>query len=521
MRNYNKLFTLACLLATTLFSATQANLHPGITGSIDLSLFEDAKDAYLANIIDSLNGLSQFDYDLPRKQGFIKNNTIHITETPSDVKLSTSDNNVFNIEIRDLTVNFVSQFFRYNLWFIPVKGFAKIKMSKVNLLLSVQLTTKTEKSRTLLQFNVVKADLQLDYKRLDFDLGGGFLADFIDIFIPLFRKTISGDIERSVEAQLKSDLPQRLNQDLITDNGFLEPWKFPAFQNMTIDYSVEVNPSINGTYLGAGFNGTVFNKGMLHYKPVSDPIMMPFHNYKVKSRVQFFISEYFLETAAHSALQDMAVGFFISHKIVPESLPFDLTTTGLERYFNGMEATFGKDVPVDLNFTLADVRDFEIVRSKEKIIASVDFAIDFIVAFEDGRAPISAGKIEFNSTVVDFSVDVKGKRVTMEINDIDIEKIFIESDYLGNLDVSILKVFLNFALNEAIPFFNFLFGDYYVDLPEVIFGFFGIKDISFTYYDHYLECGISPKFLPLTSQKKLFDSFQKFNYLFEEKAFLQ
>jgi len=110
---------------------------------------------------------------------------------------------------------------------------------------------------------------------------------------------------------------------------------------------------------------------------------MPFHNYKVKSRIQLFISEYFLETAAHSALQDMAIGGYLKSSSIPESLPFEMTTSGLERYFNGMEAAFGKDIPVDLNFTLNDVTDFEIVRSKEKIIASVDFSIDFIIAYPD------------------------------------------------------------------------------------------------------------------------------------------
>jgi hypothetical protein len=351
-------------------------------------------------------------------------------------------------------------------------------------------------------------------------LGGGILADFVDFFMPLFRRMIKGDIEKNVENQLKKDIPQRLNAQLIADNGYLEPWNFPAFKNLTIDYSVEVDPAVNGTYLGIGFNGTVFNQGMKIFKPVSDPIMMPFHNYKVKSRLQLFISEYFLETAAHSALMDMAIGAFVSHKSVPDALPFTLTTSGLERYFNGMEATFGKDVPIDLNFTLADVRDFEIVRSKEKIIASVDFVIEFIVAYED-KAPVSAGKIEFNSTVVDFTLDVKGRRILTEINDIDIGKILIDSDYLGNLDISILRVFLNFALNEAIPFFNFFFGGYFMEIPEVILGFFSPQDISFTYYDHYIECGVSPNFLKLQGNQKIFDAFQKLDVLAEnEEAFL-
>ena len=53
--------------------------------------------------------------------------------------------------------------------------------------------------RSIPSFTVTKADLKIDTKRLDFDLGGGFLANFIDIFIPLFEKKIKKIIEKDVE----------------------------------------------------------------------------------------------------------------------------------------------------------------------------------------------------------------------------------------------------------------------------------------------------------------------------------
>jgi len=189
--------------------------------------------------------------------------------------------------INDLSVEFNCRDFRYNLWFIPIKGFANIKMTQVKLEIDVRLNThKDKKGRTLMAFDVLKADMSLNAKKLGFDLGGGILADFVDFFMPLFRGAIKIDIERKVEAQLKNDLPNNLNAQLSADNGFFEPFtKFPQFKNLTIDYSVEIDPSINGTYLGIGLNGTVINFDKKHYKPASDPIMMPFHNYKVKSRI--------------------------------------------------------------------------------------------------------------------------------------------------------------------------------------------------------------------------------------------
>lgn len=57
-----------------------------------------------------------------------------------------------------------------------------------------------------------------------------------------------------------------------------------------------------------------------------------------------------------------------------------MTTTGLEPYFAGMVETFGPDVPVDVNFTLVEAKNFDIIRSKQKIIADIDFFMTVIIA---------------------------------------------------------------------------------------------------------------------------------------------
>jgi len=41
-----------------------------------------------------------------------------------------------------------------------------------------------------------------------------------------------------------------------------------------------------------------------------------------------------------------------------------LTTNGLEPYFAGMVGTFGKDVPVDANFSVVNVTNFDVIKSK-------------------------------------------------------------------------------------------------------------------------------------------------------------
>lgn len=57
-----------------------------------------------------------------------------------------------------------------------------------------------------------------------------------------------------------------------------------------------------------------------------------------------------------------------------------------------------------MNFTVNNVNQFDIIRSKQKIIAEVDFFITMIVA-PVGEDPKVAGILEFNNTAIDFTLE--------------------------------------------------------------------------------------------------------------------
>lgn len=168
---------------------------------------------------------------------------------------------------------------------------------------------------------MTRAELNIDSKRLDFDLGGGFLANFIDIFMPLFDGKIRRSIEKDVESLLMKELPISLNQRFQKQNGYLKLAGKGAFENLTLDYSFEENPKENGTYIGAGMNGTFFNEGKYYYVPSSKQVDMPFHNYNVRSRVQVFLSDYFLESMTHSIFEDFNLQFRVNSDEVPSNFP--------------------------------------------------------------------------------------------------------------------------------------------------------------------------------------------------------
>jgi hypothetical protein len=77
--------------------------------------------------------------------------------------------------------------------------------------------------RSVPYFTIPKADLKINTKHLDFDLGGGFLANFVDFFMPLFERRIRTDLEKAVEYHLKRDLPAKLNEVFLTEDGYYYP----------------------------------------------------------------------------------------------------------------------------------------------------------------------------------------------------------------------------------------------------------------------------------------------------------
>lgn len=113
-------------------------------------------------------------------------------------------------------------------------------------------------------------------------------------------------------------------------------------------------------------------------------------------------------------------------------------------------------MPVDMEFAVKNVSDFDIIRSKSKLIASLDFYITMYVSPLDGERQ-KVGVMEFNDTAIDFTLTESDLKVTAALNDLDISHVYVKAQHLGDLDVSIMRTFFNLALNAAVPFFNVFF----------------------------------------------------------------
>lgn len=98
--------------------------------------------------------------------------------------------------------------------FIPVNGFVRVIMKESTLKVGLRLTTQMAGKKKIGAFEVVSADLGINGNILKFDMGGSFMADFVELFMPIFRWRIAADIEKNVESALRNGLPQAMNSIL-------------------------------------------------------------------------------------------------------------------------------------------------------------------------------------------------------------------------------------------------------------------------------------------------------------------
>lgn len=65
-------------IGAVLMSVTSKNV-PGVTASIDLSLFEEAKDLYTEYLVEIVNDMALGDFKFDKNDGYLKDNKLEIS----------------------------------------------------------------------------------------------------------------------------------------------------------------------------------------------------------------------------------------------------------------------------------------------------------------------------------------------------------------------------------------------------------------------------------------------------------
>lgn len=89
-----------------------------------------------------------------------------------------------------------------------------------------------------------------------------------------------------------------------------------------------------------------------------------------------------------------------------------------------------------------------------------------------------------------------GYDLGIQIQQVYVDKITVVSSTIGTVSTLTLKLEINNFFRLFLPLINTHLADYYVRVPQEIFGIFTLSDLSVGYFDQYLFLGMTPTFLP-------------------------
>ena len=123
------------ILATSLAPCSAFN--PGATASLAFSTLEEAKDTYMATILQVVNKLQLPEIDIPN--GSLQDNAFQIADSPTDDILRAATNNSIQITVNGLGAEFQCNQLHYNLGFMSADGAAQATIANMSVSVQVQI----------------------------------------------------------------------------------------------------------------------------------------------------------------------------------------------------------------------------------------------------------------------------------------------------------------------------------------------------------------------------------------------
>jgi len=216
------------------------------------------------------------------------------------------------------------------------------------------------------------------------------------------------------------------------ENGYTE-----LYRGMDLDWSLPVAPTVDAQGLGFAIKGLFFKKDEGEIEPPVEAPDMPVHDLSSPAEFQAFISNYLLDSLGSTFLQVHTFDYWTYSKLVPDSFPIKMTTSGLDEFFPGLEAHYGKDLPVDAQYILERVGDFNSRENDQTMGFSGTVGVKFWVETDpqdetkrDLAVHITADRLAFL-----FNLMINGNLLSMNIRSVKLADIKVESTTFGNLDL--------------------------------------------------------------------------------------
>ena len=189
-------YILATLCVTAAFNS-------GGTASIDFPVLLEAKDNYLAFIVDLVNNHVQIP-NISFDKGHIDGNTFHITETASNVGIVAGTANSLKVTLNNLKASFHSNDLRYSVLFLTATGSLDASISSMGVSLELGVTTQTlADGKVVPSVKFISSSVNLPKDNISLSIHGNVIAEFAELFKSLFMGSVRDAIVSQINGALK------------------------------------------------------------------------------------------------------------------------------------------------------------------------------------------------------------------------------------------------------------------------------------------------------------------------------
>uniref|UniRef100_A0A7S3FUF0 Lipid-binding serum glycoprotein C-terminal domain-containing protein n=1 Tax=Strombidium rassoulzadegani TaxID=1082188 RepID=A0A7S3FUF0_9SPIT len=298
------------------------------------------------------------------------------------------------------------------------------------------------------------------------------------------------------------------------------------YKGLMLDWQTPLSPKLDQANFMFGVKGLFFVKDQGEVEPSVTPPVLPSHDEQSKSKFQINISNYLVDSLFDSFLKVYNVSYWTKSKDVPSSFPIKLDTSSLDMFFPGLESHYGKNLPVDIEYKLSKLSDFQVKEADQSLGLSSDIDTTFWVetsnTTREAAVVITLSKLDAKvSLTVEDDTQLKVKAQQLKL-----KEILVKSTTFGDLNMTKVTKLVDTIFDDGLIVLNAWLETQVISVPTSLFGLFTLSDLTLVYHNDYIEAGLTPtftppknvegvyeKFVPLEVVKNEFDNDQ---YIFEE-----
>ena len=405
---------MSAIISALIFSASQVAVNNIFTDFVN-SLEETAPNSNIEN--------QYFSYDNSRMSdnlGFLmKKIKVNSLVIPEHYVSMNSDREIL-LEMKNVSLSF-SFSWEYSINHLSDFGTASVSVKDGGFSTIVQV-----KDSTLLRFSSKKTKLDLIGMQVLVSRPDGVNQNWL---FKMFREEIEDVI---------SELMSGFIEDTINEYNIGSMYYKLDGVDIGFDYSLTESPSISEEWLSFKSKGIFVQDSDRNYNP---PIPVPGAvNDEIKEGIQIVISDYLANSLSYSAYVAGLLDLNITNETLPNSFPFELTTTLIGFLIPDLVDTYGLDEPVSLMCSFSDVPLIEFIENQDWSVQlrtnqmagcvlfvedEIAFIIEGMFAFEaqvyleDWKVKGEISTFELREvTVVSSEIDVNGEDVETTVNDV-------------------------------------------------------------------------------------------------------